>query len=276
MWSPSSTLTWLECPLKWSRRRAGEPEAQGRWHPAMLVGTALHAGWARYLDPTQPEESLVRAQAALSRALVEEWPTVLGYSSDGWEMEAVEAVALKCLERVAVKFLPDLLADAGKVVAVECTLGEGDRNRGEYPGTADLITEHGPVDARYLVVTDYKTHWTVGEGAASRYQTQTERSWQLTQYAYFAQKMYSLPVRYIRSLHVAVSPTPKAWPYACPVTQERLDTWRGYADSIWARMDAQSGNEDVSTTPWPNWDSCEKYGAAYRCGYYERCHGGTT
>lgn len=271
MWSPSSTDRWLLCPVKWAKQQAGEPEAPRAWHPAMLVGTALHAGWARYLDPTQAEKSLPGAKAAATRALVEEWPTVLGYSAGDWEMGTVESLTLTCLERVALKSLPSLLDDQGEVRAVELSLGPINPRTNRYDaGVVDLVTVHGPVDARYIVVTDYKNHWTVAPTSVTRYLSQTERSWQLHQYAYFVQQKFQLPVQYVRSVHVAVTPTPKAWIYPTPISQKRLDTWKGYADSVWAQMDAQAAG---TCTPWPNWDVCEKYGAAYRCGYYDTCHG---
>ncbi len=273
MWSPSSTELWLTCPLKWSLHRQGVPEAPGRWHPAQLVGTSLHAGWGRYLDPTQPEKSLQEANAALVESLQSGWPDA--EDTGQWDVAAVSLMAAKCLKKVIDVYLPQLLDDFGTVLATECVLGAGDKASRQYPGTSDLITEHGPTDARYLVVTDYKTHWTVDGERASRYLSQTERSWQLTQYAWFAQQKFTVPVRYIRSVHVAVTPWPKAWIYTCPVTQKRLDTWYQYACRLWDSMHAMQGG---GIRPWPNWDSCEKYGAAYRCGYYDRpeCHGGTT
>jgi hypothetical protein len=151
------------------------------------------------------------------------------------------------------------------VLATEVVLGgpvEEAARHGRYPGTADLVT----IEGTGLCVTDYKTHWKMEAQYADRELRQTARSWQLRQYAWFVQERYGQPVTKVRKLLVAFTPALKVWSYTSEVTQQALSEWYEQADQVWALMDI--------APRWRNPLSCEQFGWAWRCGYYEHCWDG--
>ena len=270
VWSPSHVNKWLECPLKWQMQREGVEGVRERWSPGMIVGTALHAGLARYFGPAPNGDPA----AIASDTLTDCWPDETGE----WELAQVGSKMLGALNR-AMEKREELLGEEGQVVGVEVKLGEGDRVTGMYPGTADLITSHATQfgdEGRYLVVTDWKSHWSLDEYYLEKELSETERNWQLHQYAWFAQKMYGLPVKYIRKVTIRCLPSPKTWVYTHEITQERLAKWHGYALDVWFKMSCdarlaypEGSDDDREGLCAPNWQSCRKFG---RCEYYHVCH----
>ena len=154
------------------------------------------------------------------------------------------------------------------IVGTEVMLGgspEEAERHGRYPGTCDLVTENGTG----LTVTDYKSHRRMEPRFADRELRETERSWQLNQYAYFIQKKFSRPVTKKRKLLVAFAPVLKVWLIDYPVTQPMLTAWYRRAEQVWALMDRMetAAVEDV----WQDPQACEKYGWEWRCQYHELC-----
>jgi hypothetical protein len=237
------------CPEKARRAAAGEVGIRERWSPGLLVGTAFHAGMAALLTLRAEDEG--GAEDIVTRIIRDGWPP------ETPDQEVAEARTVACLRRVWRDTMPGLLHDSGTVRAVEQPL----EDEGIYVGTPDVVTEHGEPGNRYLVVTDWKTHWTLGDPYVEREQVETEESWQLHQYAYFAQEQYTVPVRYIRKVTIRISPSPHAWVYTVEVTPARLTRWRKQADAVWRAMD--------SAQPWQNWGACRRYG---RCEFYRECH----
>ena len=253
VWSPSQVNKYLECPVKWTLGRQGVPEVRDKWSPGLIVGTAVHAALAEHYRGERSHgkdealEEIVRAEVLVA------WPQ----EEVGWERETVVARALGMLHRVLDR-TPEVLADGGEVVAVEEALGPGEREDGTYPGTADLITKHD--GGRYLVVTDWKTHWSLDDPWVEKELSETERNFQLHQYAWFARQKYGLPVAFVRKVVARCLPGPKAWVHAVPLDPRRLETWYKGAEVVWAQMTAG--------VVFPNWQSCRKYG---KCGYYHEC-----
>lgn len=241
--------------MKWELGRQGVPGVRERWSPGIIVGTAFHAGMAAHMvGPGNPGVEVAEA------SLVANWPSE-DVDTGEFVRETVVDRMLGAVRR-AQQLAPALLEDEGNVVAVEDKLGPGDRELGQYPGTADLITEHGPADGRYLAITDWKTHWSLDDYYVEKELSETERNWQLHQYAYFARLKYGKPVKVVRKVVVRCLPSPKAWVHAVGVDEARLDAWYHHALPVWDLMDTK--------LVWPNWQSCRKYG---KCEYYYRCHG---
>lgn len=249
VWSPTHVERYLVCPQKWwFQLQEGEQPSTFQ----QAVGTGIHAGLAAHWGGLDPSSA---ADAALEKAWHE------GIVED---RDMVRGWMLKGLSR-AVQKAPELVQDQGVVVATEQALGPGERPN--YPGTLDLLTEHGPEGDQYLVVTDYKTHWNLDDRYVQGNLVETERSWQFHQYAWFAQEWYQKPVRFVRKLMVRCQPTPRAWVFAAMVKPGRLEAWRKTAQRVWQDMDRDASV--YGGHPLPNWGSCERYG---RCKFYERCH----
>jgi len=256
IWSPSRTQQWLKCPRFWELACAGAEERRERgWTPAMIAGTAVHAGFASLMK----REGITDALTAAGESLNENWPQECG----DWDFSTVRNKVDKAVMKL-VDVPDELLADDGWPVSIEEQLDgtEEDRKRGTYQGTPDLITEHGEADGRYLCVTDLKTHWTLDDVYVERDQNDTRHSWQMYQYAWFGQEKYGKPVRAIRKVTVRLSPAPKVWTFTWPVRTEDLEQWHRSAQVVWEGMNTA----DV----WENWTNCRtSFG---RCGFYHVCH----
>ena len=242
-WSPSSTEAFLACPMAWYLKRQG---VVGRPMDttAMDQGTEFHAAMARwwtYLNAPGFEE-------------------VGPYS---------ENLYVDVAARFVVKQECKNLLEQG-IVGVEVVLGgppEEAARHGRYPGTCDLVTEN----ATGLTVTDYKTHRRMEARFADRELRQTQRSWQLRQYAWFVQEKYQRPVTQIRKLLVAFTPVLKVWLATYPVTRGGLIEWHHQAQMVWSMMDQILMDHEA---PWQNPDACERYGWDWRCQFYEICWDG--
>ena len=170
---------------------------------------------------------------------------------------------------VALSMEEDIREDG--YIASEVVLGgspEEAARHGRYPGTCDLVTEN----ATGLTVTDYKTKAKMDSRFADRELRQTQRSWQLRQYAWFVQEKYQRPVTQIRKLLVAFTPVLKVWLATYPVTKPALVQWHQQANQVWELMDDV---EDMGPTRvWQNPETCERYGFDWRCQFYEICWDG--
>lgn len=240
-WSPSSVADFMACPRLWYLKRQG---VQGRERDmqARDMGTEFHALMAAYW----------RGETAFQPASV------------------VVRAAHRTTDQEG-----DALREHG-VVGVEVNLNGDDveaARHGRYPGTCDLITDNGAG----LTVTDYKTKLSMAAQYADRELRQTQRSWQLMQYAYYAQAKYGRLVTHMRKLLVAFGPSLKVWLVTYPITQHALSAWYKQAEEVWSLMDACVGiyeGETDSAKPtetWQNAESCERFGWEHRCDFYSRC-----
>ena len=237
-WSPSSTEVFLACPMAWYLKRQG---VQGRPMDttAMDQGTEFHTHMAAYWWCRGDLRKYL---------LVAPWHNIL---------------------KTVIDQEGDALRENG-FVGAEVVLGgppEEAARHGRYPGTCDLVTEN----ETGLTVTDYKTKAKMDPRFADRELRQTQRSWQLRQYAWFVQEKYGRPVTQIRKLLVAFTPVLKVWLATYPVTPAMLNDWAIQAHEVWNQMDRMIATE---VFPWQNPDACERYGWDWRCQFYEICWDG--
>lgn len=242
-WSPSSVNDWLACPRLWWLKRQ-RVVGRARDETAMEMGSAFHVAMAHVWTLTGDEGSIDCGDPIVARAVV--------------KVMAQEGEALR---------------EQG-IVGVEVNLDGDDAEaarHGRYPGTCDLITDNGSG----LTVTDYKTKKNMDAKYADGELRETQRSWQLKQYAWFVQQKYNRPVTHVRKLLVAFAPSLKVWLVSYPVTQQELSSWYTQAQLIWNIMDEM--NEwtlDMIGIVWQNANSCERYGYQYRCTMYDVCWNG--
>ena len=237
MWSPSSTETFLSCPRKWWLNRQGVV-GRAQDESAREQGSAFHAAMAAYWNETTFVNESGLVTKAVERALQQE---------------------------------RDALRERG-VVGVEVNLKGDDAEaarHSRYPGICDLITDNGGG----LTVTDYKTKNKMDAKYADGELRQTQRSWQLKQYAYFVQQKYGRPVTHVRKLLVAFAPALKVWLVSYAVTQQELSGWYSQARTVWEQMDRIEFYDDGRKV-WQNAGECERYGWMWRCPYYETCWDG--
>ena len=239
--SPSSVNDFLACPRLWWLKRQGV-QGRVRDESAMNLGIQFHSMMAEVMN---------------GGAYVVAWA--------GKPPLVSESVAY-VMEQEG-----DTLKEQG-VIGTEVNLG-GDpaeaARHGRYSGTCDLVTENGTG----LTVTDYKTKMHMASQYADRELRETQRSWQLKQYAWFVQEQYGRPVTHVRKLLVTFGPVLKVWLVSYPVTQQELSAWYEQAKAIWWEMDQML---DGLMPTWQNGDSCERYGWEHRCVMYGICWEGET
>jgi len=248
----------MACPVLWLNKRQGVPERPRVFHPALLAGTAFHAGMEAYLSGGTPQQAL---EAAVAR----DWPEG---DTEGLSQEKVCATVLLGLHS-AYEHLGDLAPEGilGCEVRLSGPEEEAERH-GRYAGTADLVYEA----QGQLVVTDYKTHWNRDLRYIDADLRNTQRSWQLRQYAWYAQEYYGKEVKEISKLLVYFTPRLKSWRVSYPVTQEGLRAWYAQAQEVWYQMDTLAGlGPHLAPVPWQNEAMCERYGWQHRCSYYDTC-----
>lgn len=243
-WSPSSTERFLQCPMRWWLDRQGAI-GRVRDESAMEQGSAYHAAmamhWGRKDEP-------------------------VSFHTNIWEWHSPDIC--RAVER-AIAQEGEALREQG-VVCVECVLGgtpEEIARHGRYPGTADLVTDNG----NGLTVTDYKCKMNLQPAHVDAQLRETQRSWQLKQYAWFVQEKYKQPVTHVRKLLVAFKPTLRVWLVSYPVTQQELSMWYEQAAHVWHLMDEMTQSK---IKVWRNADACERYGWQHRCDFYEHCWDG--
>ena len=182
-----------------------------------------------------------------------------------------EALVLRAGRKVIAQE-GDNLREQG-IIGVEVNLDGDDAEaarHGRYPGTCDLITYNAD---RGLTITDYKTKKNLDAKYVDAELRETQRSWQLKQYAWFTQLKYNRPVTHVRKLLVAFAPALKVWLATYPITQHELSAWYTQAQRIWALMD-EVEELDSYDSAWQNDDSCERYTWQWRCAFYETCWDG--
>lgn len=249
-WSPSSTRDFMSCPRLWLNKRQGLEERARVWNPALLAGTVFHAGMKHDIEGTEWDcMELLKAG----------WPP---------EEEGLEKACNAVLRGIELARQEALWHD-GMIVALEDCLGgdpEEAARHGRYPGTADLVTE----DKQGLMVTDYKTHWSRDARYADADLRETQRSWQLKQYAWFAQEKYQKPVTRVRKLLVYFTPVLRVWLVEYPVWD--LAPWHAQAQEVWYQMDCLAGyGPHKPPVAWQHEESCERYGWVHRCSFYDSC-----
>lgn len=257
-WSPSSTRDFMACPQLWLNKRHGAPERARVFHPGLLAGTAFHRGMEAYLSGGNPQE-------AVEVSVARDWPQE---GTEGFPRDKVLSTVLMGLHRgyEALDLKPT------GVLGLEVRLSgpeEEALRHGRYAGTSDLVEE---LEDGSLGVWDYKTHWSRDARYSDPDLRETQRSWQLRQYAYFAQGYYEKPVSMVSKLLVYFAPVLKVWTVSYRVTQEQLTAWYAQAQEVWYQMDGMAGyGPHKPPQPWQNEGSCERYGWQWRCSYYDTC-----
>jgi len=267
-WSPSSVRDFQLCPrLWWLKRQRVSARVSTVWSPGIIAGVAFHKGMEAFVCGEGDDEGVAEAvQKALELG---DYPIGTDYEErEKIQYAVTRAVPLAHLE-IGVKSMGGVEHVLGCEVHLGGSLEEAARH-GRYAGTADLITE----DDDGLIVTDYKTHWKRDAKYADEELRETQRSWQLKQYAWFAQEKYQKTVKRVRKVLVYFTPALKVWSYTHTLQPMELANWYEQARSLWMSMDAYT-ERDTYRIPY-NGDACERYGWQWRCGFYSVCWDGDT
>src|SRR5690348_4670212 len=129
-WSPSSTRDFMACPVLWLNKRQGVPERPRVFHPALLAGTAFHAGMEAYLSGGTPQQAV---EASVAR----DWPQE---AMEGFSQDKVVSTVLLGLHRGYEELALKPVGILGCEVRLSGPAEEALRH-GRYAGTADLVEE---------------------------------------------------------------------------------------------------------------------------------------
>lgn len=257
-WSPSSVRDFQLCPrLWWLKRQRVQERSSSVWSPGNLCGVAFHKGMEALICGGNGDvESAVYS-------VLDDWPVGVEGMGDAGKRIVRGAIAAK-LEMPFV-------TETEHVLGCEVMFGDNAEEaarHGRYPGTADLITE----DADGIIVTDYKTHYKREAKYSDEELRETQRSWQLKQYAWFAQEKYQKQVTRVRKILVYFTPVLKVWSYTHTLKNDELANWYAQATELWMTMDAMNALE--MSASWQNGDACERFSWQWRCSMYSYCWDG--
>lgn len=240
---PTEVRQWLVCPTLWRFEKRWTPRALP-WSPAMVIGSAIHAGVAAHFRAVRGEPVLGPVPTA---AMVLEHGYV---EQDTWTLESLNRLVDKGITLVLkeVHLHPD-----AKIIAVEQTIA------GRHP---DLVTSLH--DA--LEVWDWKTSVSLEARWVPDRLDEYMHSWQLLDYAYHCQEYYQRPVTQVSPVLVILGPRPMVKMQPIRVSNERLQQWKRSADVVWTLM--------ASGQTWMNLEACSNKGHFYgkTCPMFQGCH----
>lgn len=274
VYSPSSTATWMRCPMM---RALGQEGWIGKYAAkkdyAATLGQGFAAGVAIYnnirFEHEQGGAKLpprdATARASIIEACVESAKRLMDErlkemqdiglimdDSDGY----VDKLAGRCTKAVSTYIATDPIPDSWRVVAAEKDFGVA------YGGArADLVVR----DETGLAVVDYKSKLTLK--AEYRHKTISEygNSHQMLHYAWAGGETYGEP---IHKYYIGLAVLEPRWafdlvPY--PVHPESLATWLKASQRAWMDMEAEEVGDKV---PWMAADHSDRFGM---CQYYKAC-----
>ena len=250
---PSEVTDWVRCNKLWEYKHLeGWRAPDSAWEPWQLMGSAVHAGLAAYWDakmgrPTVPPKDEVTGEFALS------WPPT---APPEFSREGLESLALKVLDKVLAWIMVNM-PDAQPVM-VEQSLGADGHT------TPDLVTR----ESIGLVVTDWKTSANLPADKMVYRLQEIDRTWQFLHYCWAVGEHLQEPVRMFRKVVIAMGPKILVRSAEFMPTPEMIAAWHRDAEVTWDLMNKMRNG---TVYPWRNENGCLKYGARYRCQYYEAC-----
>ena len=265
---PTEVQKWLICPMFRHYSSVYRPRVE-EWTPNRLVGSSIHAGIAAYLEavrtgaasPASPALGIIACEV-LRKGYVEQ---------ETYKLAGLEALVTKGTNALVRSVQTNLLPGA-TILGVEVVLKKNAPGPEPVPGQdhiADCILQRDET----LEVWDWKSSLRLDDAYLPDRLLEAHHSWQLLDYAYHAQALFSRPVSRVGQGLIILGPKTKVEYSPVPVTQERLDQWRRDAEVIWELMRAQSGG-DMILSLWHNWAACSDKHLHFgkRCQFFEACH----
>lgn len=254
---PSEVTDFIRCNKLWEYKHLeGWRPPDSAWEPWQLMGSAVHAGLAAYWDWKRVlgVGSQAVHEEPLRQVFRNQWPST---APPEFNREGLESLALKVLDKVLVwiaKEMPD-----AQPVMVEEPLAEDGHT------TPDLVTiEEGDI----LTVTDWKTSANLPAEKMMYRLQEIDRTWQFLHYCWAVGKHLGRPVQRFRKVVIAMGPKILVRSAEFAPTEEMIAAWYRDAEVIWDLMNKMRNG---TVYPWRNENGCLKYGAKYRCPYYEAC-----
>lgn len=217
------------------------------------MGTAIHAGLAAHWRRKERAE----VENAVTEALRVEWPPD---APSEFSREGLESLALKVLDKV-LTWIAVNMPDAEPVMAEQALGTDGHT-------TPDLVTRENTGPGRGLVVTDWKTSANLPTDKIMYRLQEIDRTWQFLHYCWAVGKHFQEPVARFRKVVIAMGPKILVRSAEFIPSPEMIAAWHKDALAIWRQMsDIKEGRAYAPR----NENGCLKYGARYRCQYYEAC-----
>jgi hypothetical protein len=197
--------------------------------------------------PTTSPQDEVSGEFALS------WPPD---APPEFSREGLESQALKVLDAV-LKWIAKEMPDAQPVMVEEALGADGHT-------TPDLVTR----EQGQLVVTDWKVSAHLPADRIQYRLQDTERTWQFLHYCWAVGQHLKEPVGLFRKVVIAAGPRIMVRDATFVPNDAMLTAWHRDAQVKWRLMnDMRAG----IVYPWRQEDGCLKYGAKWRCAYYDAC-----
>ncbi len=270
IFSPSSTATWLRCPMLRALRRQGwVPRTAKKKDVSAIIGQAFAAGVGTYNNLRKAHEegggdvtTLDKARAAAASVgiakgvmhqhfrEIERLGLVIPATEDSYFNDAP-----RYIETAVNKYcLNDPLPSTWRIVDVEREFSE------HGPCRPDLIVR----DNFGLAVVDYKSKVTLLE----KYRAKTEQEYlnhdQMHHYAWAGEEVYSEPIQRYHIALAVITPTFRCNLVSQEINPETLKLWLQGRRKVWKRM----AEDDADGQPALAADHSDKFG---QCDYYAAC-----
>lgn len=250
VYSPSSTVTWLECPLKWHLSHKWEQKVIGKPALSRIVGQALAQGIALYLTKTGDPLEVVPVVA--TQAL--EGMLARGHRLDEREEPFARNLGQVCEKGMGKFIAANPLPPAWEIVEVETPLLE------YGPCIPDLLVRINGG----LCVLDWKVKRTLDTRYLQATLDDYRDSWQFSHYRWAVEEVKGEPVVQSITGLVILDPFKVILDHSVP-DPEIDQMWLTGAQRVWAQMELE---ESRQAHPWTAATHRTRYG---RCDFWDAC-----
>jgi len=274
VYSPSSTATWMRCPMLRALGQEGWiPKYAAKKDYAATLGQGFAAGVAIYnnirmeherggaklppRDDTSRESLAATCGESAVRVMDERLKEMeqIGLVMDDTE-GYIDKLATRCRKAVRQYVMTDPVPDTWRIVDAEKDFGPSFGN-----SRADLIVE----DSLGLAVVDYKTKLTLKAEYRQKTINEYANSHQMLHYGWAGRETYGRP---INNYYIGLAVFEPRWafdlvPY--PIHPETLETWLKATQRAWMDMEAEEVGDKV---PWMSANHSDNFG---QCPMYKAC-----
>ncbi len=276
VYSPSSTTTWMRCPMMRALSREGwQPKMLAKKDWSALLGQGFAAGVGIYNNLRQEWErggaqapqrdaatraDLIRACSDAAVKIVQqktEDMLAAGLNAGDDDQGYQDKLEARIRKALASYITADPIPDSWRIVEAEKDFGEDYGN-----ARADLVardTNGG------LVIVDYKSKLTLAAQYRNKTIQEYANSHQMFHYAWSGEETYSEP---ISTYYIGLAVLEPRWAFdliAFPVSPESLGVWLQSARVVWGNIEREEAGQVV---PWLSANHSDNFG---QCPYYKAC-----
>lgn len=260
VYSPSQTVSWLRCPVKWMLERQGwRTRTITRRDIGAVLGTAFGAGVEEFYKTAHTQDPRGATPTVVAEVTATEEIDKLGRAGCVWlpgdeiNTTTLPKIAAKAVGKYTTK---DPLPTTWTILDIQRSLPDHGYARPDL-----IVRSH----TGQLGVIDLKFKRTLAAQYRQRTIEEYRHSWQMNHYAWAVGEVYGEPVGFYVTILTLLEPRFEPIFDPVPVDPEALAFWLAGARGAWHQMELMERGE---TQPWIANDHSDRYG---RCEFYGAC-----